>query len=119
MKGWLPKSANFLVAQVRQLQSVAARKRIVGGERHPKGFAMNHTGRYPCRVTGPRPYQGRIQPPFGERVGLPRRLHGTLEKLHRRVASAAFPQQLGRVRFMAGKLETHRTSTWTITVVIT
>src|SRR5437868_12323175 len=50
-----------LVAQVRQLQSLAERKRIVGGERHPKGFAMNPAGRYPCRanwaeaVSGPHP----------------------------------------------------------------
>ena len=64
-----------LVGQVRRMQSVAARKRMVGGERHAKGFAMNHTGRHPRRVTRPWSYQGRIQPTFGERVELPRRLH--------------------------------------------
>jgi hypothetical protein len=64
-----------LITQIRRVQGVAARKRMVGGERHAKSFAMNHTGRHRCRVTGPRLYQGRIQPTFGERVELPRRLH--------------------------------------------
>jgi Enoyl-(Acyl carrier protein) reductase len=49
-----------LVAQVRRLQGAAARKRMIGGERHAKGFAMNHLGRHPRRVAGPRPYQGLI-----------------------------------------------------------
>jgi len=64
-----------LVAQLRRLEGLVARKRMVGGERHAKSFAMNHMGRHPCRVTGPRLYQGRIQPTFGERFELPRRLH--------------------------------------------
>lgn len=54
---------------------------------------MNDMGRHTCRVTGPRPDQGRIEPAFGERIELPRRLHGRQAKLHRRVASAVFPQQ--------------------------
>ena len=69
------KAAIRQLERAEQVGRLAARERMVGDERHAKSFAMNHTGRYSCRVAGARLYQGRIQPTFGERVELPRRLH--------------------------------------------
>jgi hypothetical protein len=50
-------------------------------------------GRQPCPVTGPRTYEARIQPTFGERLELSRGLHRRQPKLHPRMASTVFPQQ--------------------------
>ena len=63
-----------LLGQIRRLQGVFSRERMIGSERHAKGFAMNYMRRQPCRVTGPRPYQSRIQPAFDQRVELQPRL---------------------------------------------
>ncbi len=82
-----------LGVQIRRPQGRLTCKQVVSDQRHANGFTMDDMGCHPRRVSGPGSNQGHIQPSFGKRVELSRRLHGGQAKLDRWKVSAVFSQQ--------------------------